>query len=50
MFPALDAFQVPGKSGNRPSPVLGLHISGNRVYQDLRPIPGNLPPKVITKH
>jgi hypothetical protein len=25
----------PGKSANRTSPVLGLHFSGNRVYQDL---------------
>src|SRR5258708_5942463 len=26
---------MPGKSGNRTSPVLGLHISGMRVNQDL---------------
>src|SRR5258706_9089341 len=27
--------EVSGESGNRTSPVLGLHISGNRVYQGL---------------
>ena len=28
-------FYVPGKSRNRTSPVLGLHMDGNRVYQAL---------------
>ena len=35
MFPALDAFQVPGKSDYRTSAVPGLHLSGKRVNQEL---------------